>query len=91
MASKKELKDDINLVTYDLINECFTFKVFHPEKDKEIDKLIHEIIKRRNDLIQRVNNPKDKEDPKKLKAFFDKIKVDLGKLIKLVEDLSKDG
>lgn len=91
MASKKELKDDINLVTYDLINECFTFKVFHPEKDGETDKVIREIIKLRNDLIHRVNNPEDKDDPKKLRAFFNKIKVDLGKLIKLVEDLSKDG
>ena len=32
MASIKELKDDINYITYDLINECYTFKNYHPEK-----------------------------------------------------------
>jgi hypothetical protein len=91
MPSKKELKDDINMVTYDLIHECFTFKIFHPEKDTETDKVIREIIKLRNDMIHRLNNPEDKGDPKKLKAFFNKIKADLGKLVKLVEDLSQDG
>ncbi len=91
MASTKELKDDINSITYDLIHECFTYKSYHPEKDGETDKVIRDIIKLRNELIHRVNNPADKNDPKKLKAFFNKIKVDLGKSVKLVEDLNKDG
>ena len=91
MASTKELKDDINSITYDLINECFTYKTYHPEKNGETDKVIRNIIKLRNELIHRVNNPADKDDSKKLKAFFNKIKVDLGNLVKLVEDLSKDG
>jgi len=91
MASIKELKDDINSITYDLIHECFTFKRYHSEKDGETDKVIREIIKLRNELIHRVNNPVDKDDAKKLRAFFNKIKVDLVKLVKLVEDLSKDG
>jgi hypothetical protein len=91
MASKKELKDDINFVTYDLISECFTFKILHPEKQKAGDKTIAEIVKLRNELIHRVNNPKDREDAKKLKSHFNKIKADLGKLVKLVEELGKDG
>lgn len=91
MSSIKQLKDDINYLTYDLINECFTFKMYHPEKNDAVDKTISEIIKVRNELIHRVNNPEDKDDRKKLKAFFNKIKADLGKLVKLVEGLSKDG
>ena len=91
MASIKELKDDINLLTYDLINECFTFKIYHPEKNSAADKAISEIVKLRNELIHRVNNPKDKEDPGKLKAYFNKIRADIGKLVKLVEELGKDG
>lgn len=91
MASIKELKDDINLLTYDLINECFTLKIFHPGKQSKADKAIAEIVKVRNELIHRVNNPEDKKDSKKLKAHFNKIKADLGKLVKLVEELSKDG
>ncbi|MCK5462727.1 MAG: hypothetical protein KAI95_06910 [Bacteroidales bacterium] len=91
MASIKELKDDINYITYDLINECFTFKKYHPEKDGEVDKVIREIIKLRNELIARTNHPEGGEDRKKLRAHFNKIRSDLGKLVKLVEDLGQHG
>jgi hypothetical protein len=89
MASIKELKDDINYITYDLINECFTYKKYHPEKDGDADKAIRDIIKLRNELIARTNHPEAKEDKKKLRAHFNKIRTDLGKLVKLVEDLGK--
>lgn len=89
MASIKELKDDINYITYDLINECFTYKKYHPEKDGDADKAIRDIIKLRNELIARTNHPETKEDKKKLRAHFNKIRADLGKLVKLVEDLGK--
>ena len=91
MASIKKLKDDINYITYDLINECFTFKNYHPEKDTEADKVIRDIIKLRNELVARINNPEGKGDPKKLRAYFNKIRSDLGKLVKLVEDLGQHG
>ena len=89
MASIKALKDDINYITYDLINECFIYKKYHKNKDGEADKVIREIIKLRNELIARVNNPEEKEDRKKLRAHFKKIRSDLGKLVKLVEDLGQ--
>jgi hypothetical protein len=89
MASLKELKDDINYITYDLINECFTYKNYHPENDGKVDKVIKDIIKLRNELIVRVNHPEGKDDPKKLRAHFNKIRSDLGKLVKLVEDLGQ--
>ena len=91
MASIKELKDDINYITYDLINECFTYKNYHPGKDGKLDKVIKDIIKLRNELIARVNNHEGKEDPKKMRAHFNKIRTDLGKLVKLVEDLGQHG
>ena len=91
MASIKELKDDINYITYDLINECFTFKNYHPGKDAEVDKVIKDIIRLRNELIARINNPAEKEDRKKFRAHFNKIRSDLGKLVKLVEDLGQHG
>jgi hypothetical protein len=90
MASIKELKDDINYITYDLINECFTYKNYHPEKDGKVDKVIKDIIKLRNELIARVNNPEGKEDPKKMRTHFKKIRTDLGKLVMLVEDLGQN-
>jgi len=91
MASIKKLKDDINVLTYDLISECFTYKIYHSDKDGTADKVISEIVKLRNELIHRVNNPEDKNDSKKLRSHFNKIKADLGSLVKLVEKLGKDG
>jgi hypothetical protein len=90
MASIKALKDDINYITYDLINECFTYKKYHPEKDGDADKVIREIIKLRNELIARTNHPEEKQDRKKLREHFSKIRADLGKLVKMVDDLGQD-
>lgn len=89
MASVKELKDEINYLTYDLVNECFTYKVFHPDKQAESDKAVIEIIKLRNQLIGRVNKPGDKKDKASLRAHFREIRADMGKLTKLVENLEK--
>ena len=91
MASIKDLKDDINYLTYDLLNECFTYKIYHPDKGSIADKAISKIVKLRNELIHRVNNPESKNDSRKLKLHFNKIKADLGKLVKLVEDMGKNG
>jgi hypothetical protein len=89
MASIKKLKDEINYLTYDLINECFTLKTFHPEKDEQADEIIRKIIGLRNDLISRTNHPEDKGDSKKNKTHYNKIMLDLGGMVKLVDDLSK--
>jgi hypothetical protein len=91
MASIKQLKDDINLLTYELINECFTFKIYHPEKGDQADKAISEVVKLRNELIYRVNHPENNEGSGKLRSHFNKIRTDLGKLVQMVEDLGKDG
>ncbi len=90
MASIKKLKDEINMICYDLISESFTFKIYHPDKGAVADKALREIIKLRNELIHRINNPEDKKDSKKLRAHFNKIRKDIGKLVKLVEDLGKN-
>ncbi len=90
MANVRQLKDEINYVTYELINECITYRQFHPDKNGKVDKAISQLVRARNDLIGRINHPENKNDPKKLRAYFRKIKDDLNKLVKLVEDLSKE-
>lgn len=89
MASIKKLKDEINYLTYDLISECFSFKNFHPEKNKEADEVIREIIRLRNELISRANHPEGGDEPLKLKAHFRRIWLDLGKLVSLVDGLGQ--
>ena len=90
MASIKDLKHDINVLTYDLLLECFTYKKYQPDKGGTADKVISEIIKLRNDLINRVNNPENEKGSKELRLHFKKIREDLGRLVKMVERLGKD-
>ena len=89
MASIRELKDEINYVTYELINECMIYRQLHPDNNGKTDKKISKVIKVRNELISRINHPENKDDPKKLRSYFRKIKEDLDKLPKLVDDLNK--
>lgn len=74
MASKKELKKDINYLSYELLNECYTYKNYHPEADnKKIDEIISNIIKKRNDLIHQANHPEENTSKSSLKEHYKKI------------------
>lgn len=88
MSSIRKLKDDINYLTYDLINECFTYKQFHPEVDqKKVDDAIREIVRQRNELIFKVNHPDINNDPRKTRKYFKGIREELSGLEKIVEKL----
>jgi hypothetical protein len=87
MASIRELKKDLNYLAYDLLTEVFAYKHFHPELDeKKFDEIIIELVKLRNELIARINNP---EDPSKIKAHFNKIQAEMVNLVKIVNRLAK--
>ena len=74
MASIRELKKEINYLTYELLNECFTYKKFHPKKDpNKIDDVIGNIIKKRNELIYKIHHTKDNPGSKELKAHYNSV------------------
>ena len=89
MASIRKLKDEINRLTFELINECFTFKNLHPEKNGQVDEVIRKIVQLRNELISRTNHPEINDDSKRIKTHYRKIRNDLEKLSGLVEDLNR--
>jgi hypothetical protein len=87
MASIRELKKDLNYLAYELLTEVFAYKHFHPEMDeKKFDKVILELVKLRNELIARINNP---ENPSELKVHFNKIRTEMINLVKVVDGLAK--
>jgi hypothetical protein len=78
MANLRELKKDINYLVLELISDCFMYSDFHPgEKTDELSALISEAVDLRNDLITRVNNPLNRDDPKTVRSHFQTIKKDL--------------
>jgi len=90
MASRKELKKDIEFLVSEVVSECYTYMYFHPEKNQEkIVEIIGEIIGIRNDLITRVNHPDGKDNPKLVRAHFNTITKDLKE--KVIASLDKIG
>ena len=89
MSSVRKLKDEINQQSFELINQCFSFKHINPENSVKVDKVIKDLIRMRNELIRRSNNPEDTADSKKLREHYMKIRADLGKLSELAHSIDK--
>ena len=78
MANKRNLKKDIEYLTYEVIADCFTYIEIHGKKnDSKIQKIIGSTIELRNDLISRANHPDGKDNPKLVKQHYKKLYVDL--------------
>lgn len=88
MASIRILKKDINILTYDLLTECYIFKHFEDDvTDSRFDEIIKKIVYLRNDLILRVNHPETDAESPNLKEHYRKIKEDLFELTRVIEEL----
>ena len=82
MANIRDLKKDINFLMEEVIETCFLH--YHlkgnDKKEKEkIDQIIDEIILKRNELIQKVNNPDLKEGKQPGKKYYTDIISDMVK------------
>jgi hypothetical protein len=90
MASIRELKKDIDYLVFEVISDCFVYSNVHPDnKTDELTALISDAVEFRNDLIARVNNPDDKDNPKIVKAYYKAVQKDLlSGVNKLFERLS---
>jgi hypothetical protein len=94
MASIRELKKDIDYLTFEVISDCFVYSGVHPENESdELSTLISDAVNFRNDLIARVNNPDVKDNPKIVKAYYKAVEKDLitgvDKLFSRLSSLSK--
>ena len=90
MASKRNLKKDINYLTYELLAECFTYQYFHKDlKQDATQKIAKDILDNRNDLVNRINHVVGKDDPKLIKEHFKKVRMDFEKSVKSLDKLEK--
>lgn len=90
MAKRRNLKKNINYLTYDIISECFTYNYFYPDKNEDkIKEIISDTIKMRNEFITRVNHVDGKDNKKLTKQHFKKLHNDLfNKAENLVEQIN---
>ena len=88
MASKRDLKKDIDYLTYEVIADCYTFMQLYPGKqDDKVIAIINDTVAMRNDLFARINHPDGKDNPKLVKEHFKKIRQDL--LVKIDDAFQK--
>jgi len=90
MASIRLLKKDINKMAFDLLQECFSYRHYSEELSQDkFDDVIKKIVLLRNELIIRTNHPETGTESTSMKAHFQKVQLDLLKLVEVVEDLKK--
>ena len=78
MASVKELKKDIEYLTFEVIADCFAYIEINPDgKNDEAITIVNDAVNLRNELITRINNPESKDNSKVIKAHYNAIRRDL--------------
>ena len=90
MASIRKLKKDINFVSFELLTEMFTYKHFHEDmKEEKFDEVIKKVVKKRNELMNRINHYSGEAEKTSYKKHFRQIREDMVELLLISEDLSK--
>ncbi|MQY80517.1 MAG: hypothetical protein GH151_15250 [Bacteroidetes bacterium] len=84
MASIRNFKKEVNQLTNEVISDCFIYLDLHPgENRNEVGKIISDTVKIRNEIIEKLNHPKDKENSKLLKKHYKKLAEKLYKEVHL--------
>lgn len=71
MAKKREIKKDIEYLVSEVVSDCYAYLYINGDKnrDKVID-IISKAVDKRNEMIQRINNPSKEHNSKQLKAYY---------------------
>ena len=89
MANKKELKKDINFLTYELVTECLTYQSFHQNISLEkVGEVVNKILDLREDLIKKVNQKTSVMDAKSVKSHFNTIREEFERSISYMDELA---
>jgi len=57
MAKIRDIKNEVNYLTFEIIADCNTFMSMHSDKKEEAIKLVEEAVELRNNLIEKINHP----------------------------------
>lgn len=82
MASKRNLKKDIDYLVSEVISDCYTYMLIHGDKKRdEAIAIIESILEKRYDLTHRIKHPAKKDDRKAVKSHYREIQKDALKAI----------
>lgn len=87
MASRRNLKKNVNYITGELFAECLVNSAYVPGTDKEkADKLMCDILKFQNEFVSRISHT----EPGNVKGFYKKFRVDFNaKVNEIIEAIGK--
>jgi len=88
MASIRDLKKDVNYVTWELISECLAYQILHSDTEEApVVKTIEQIVTKHNELLGLVNSPANKTDKAQAKANYAAVGKGIADMAGLVRDL----
>lgn len=87
MASRKELKKNINYIAGELFTECLVNSLYVPGTDKQkADELMAEILKMQDEFISRISHT----EPGNVKGFYKKLRADFNaKVDEIIDAMGK--
>ncbi|WP_372948434.1 hypothetical protein [Mariniphaga sp.] len=78
MASKKDLKKDIDMLMSMVLNDCFYVLEYNPKVDtKAVMKIAESIMEKHSEFRLRVNHPDGKDNPKLVKKYYNELAADV--------------
>ena len=73
MASRRELKKNVNYIAGELFTECLINSMFIPGTDKDkADELMSEVLKMQDEFVTRISHT----EPGNVKVFYKKFRAD---------------
>ena len=78
MASKRELKKDIDLLMSLVLNDCFYVLEYNQKVDREaVMEIAADVVRKHREFRLRVNHPDGKDNPKLVKRYYKDLNADL--------------
>ena len=93
MASRKVLKQEINVIASELFFECLFCKLYIPNVDSEkADQVLGKILSMQDEFLKRANSYDGKEEKKIVRNYFKKLNSDFQKLLEeIISDIEALG
>jgi len=78
MASRRNLKKDVNWLTHEVITDCLIYlDINSPEDEKPVADIISNMISKRGEVLTKINRPTSKIEKKEVKQMYNEIVKDL--------------
>ncbi len=78
MASKRDMKKDIDLLMSLVLNDCFFVIEYNQKVDQDaVMAIAADVIRKHREFRKRVNHPDGKDNPKLVKEYYKNLNAEL--------------